>query len=1115
MLQRYLVFCSLIYILGCSANEKQSLQFQLLPASKTGINFENTITENDSVNLFDYYYIYNGSGVAVGDINNDGLLDLFFGGNMVTSKMYLNKGSLVFQDITSAAGLETDSWVMGVTMVDINADQLLDIYLNIAGPSSQRMDNLLFVNRGPDHNGIPIFEEAAAEYGINDPSFSVQSAFFDYDRDGDLDLFVLTNRVDKIDKTQISQNGKAITNGTTIDHLYENIGYIDSLGHPLYVKRDTTSGISHEGYGLGLGIDDLNQDGWPDIYVANDFMPDEKIYINQGNGKFEERAKDFLPTQSYNGMGVDIADVNNDLRPDIVVVDMLPDNNDRRKSMIGAMKPQAFHLRKKEGYQAQYVRNTLQLNRGKDPTGQLYFSEVSQVAGVHATDWSWGPLLADFDNDGDQDLFITNGFVKDMTDLDYVNFRASKSYFGTKEAKVDREKRLMEALTEVKISNFLYQNQGNLEFEDVTIPAGINTPSFSNGAVYADLDADGDLDIVTNEINAPALVYENTSRQDNAYLKIKLKGRGLNTQATGARIIAVTDRSKFYQYVSPTRGYLSSIQGEVQLGFGQDTLLQSLSVLWPDGKQQELTDISLNQSIEVNYSPEGEASLARTVDAVPYFETISTLIDYDHQENAYNDFDRDPLLLQMYSRNGPCISVGEIDDKQGKDLYIGGSHGIAPTLFFQDQNGFFQKTAFPAGEEKYEDVASLLFDFDQDEDEDLYVVSGGSEFEAGSPNYQDRLYINDGKGNFSKSNALPEINASGSCVQGADFDKDGDIDLFVGGRYLPGAYPLSPRSYLLRNDGNKYEDITSTVAGLPKVGMVTSALWSDFDNDGWVDLILVGEWMPLTIFRNVEGVLQKMENISPHSEGWWNVIKEGDFDNDGDIDYVAGNLGNNQDYKASKDQPFVLYADDFDQNGKIDPIFAGYMKSHANGDAQLFPFHGKDDLARQITAYKRVFPSYQQYSEATIKQVLSDEMMTKAQTFKAHTFSTSLFINAGKGVFQQVELPVEAQVAPVHAILVEDINLDGNLDLIIAGNHNSSENTYGAQNAFLGTCLLGTGKNTFSILSPAESGLYLNKAVKALSTFDSNSGANILVAAVNAGALITLKRSSKPILLIE
>lgn len=1115
MLQRYLVFLFLISLLGCSGHEKQSLQFQLLPASKTGINFQNTITENDSVNLFDYYYIYNGSGVAVGDVNNDGLPDLFFGGNMVTSKMYLNTGALAFQEITLDAGLKTDSWVMGVTMVDINADQLLDIYLNIAGPLDQEMNNLLYVNQGLDSNGIPIFKEAAAEYGINDPSFSVQSAFFDYDRDGDLDLFVLTNRVDKIDKTLISQNGKAITNGRTIDHLYENIGYIDSLGHPFYVKRDTTSGISHEGYGLGLGIDDLNQDGWPDIYVANDFMPDEKIYINQGNGKFEERAKDFLPTQSYNGMGVDIADINNDLRPDIMVVDMLPDNNDRRKSMIGAMKPRAFHLRKEEGYQAQYVRNTLQLNRGNDPTGQLYFSEVSQVAGVHATDWSWGPLLADFDNDGDRDLFITNGFVKDMTDLDYVNFRASQSYFGTTEAKVDREKRLMEALTEVKISNFLYQNQGNLEFEDVTISAGLHTPSFSNGAVYADLDADGDLDIVTNEINAPALVYENTSRAGNAYLKIKLRGSSLNTQAIGARIVATTGSSTFYQYVSPTRGYLSSIQEEVHLGLGKDTILQSLTVLWPDGKQQELTAVQLNQSIEINYSPRREEQQIDAVVATPFFEPASTLIDYTHHENTYSDFDRDPLLLQLYSRSGPCISVGGIDDKTGKDLYIGGSHGTAPTLFFQDQNGNFQKSIFPAGEEKYEDVASLLFDFDQDQDQDLYVVSGGSEFEQGSPNYQDRLYINDGKGNYSKSSALPEVNASGSCVQGADFDQDGDIDLFVGGRFSPGAYPLSPRSYLLRNDGDKYEDITSTVAGLPKVGMVTSALWSDFDHDGWVDLILVGEWMPLTIFRNVQGVLQKMENVSPNSEGWWNVIQAGDFDHDGDIDYVAGNLGNNQDYKASKNQPFVLYADDFDQNGKIDPIFAGYMKSQANGDTKLFPFHGKDDLARQITAFKRVFPSYQQYSEATIEQVLSAEMMAQAQTFKAHTFSTSLFINAGKGRFEKVALPFEAQVAPAHAILVEDINQDGNLDLIIAGNHNSSEHTYGAQNAFLGTCLLGTGRNTFDVLSAAESGLYLNKAVNGLSAFDSNSGANILVVAVNDGALITLKRTSKPMLTVE
>ncbi len=1107
MLQRLFTFYCLLSLFGCDSDQAPSLSFQLRPAQQTGIDFENTISENDSVNLFDYYYIYNGSGVGVGDLNNDGLPDLFFGGNMVSSRMYLNQGSFTFQDITAQAGLTTDHWVMGVAMVDINADDFLDLYLSIGGPDDRpsSMENLLFINQGVGPGGVPVFEEAATDYGLNDPSFSVQSAFFDYDRDGDLDLFVLTNRVDNVDKTMIAENGKPITNGATIDHLYENRGYIDSLGHPFYVRRATSCGIDQEGYGLGLAIDDLNQDHWPDVYVANDFMPDDKVYINLGNGTFEERAKNFLPTQSYNGMGVDIADFNNDLRPDIVVLDMLPDNNDRRKSMIAAMKPREFNLRQRNHYQAQYIRNTLHLNRGNDRSGRSYFSEIGQLAGIHATDWSWGPLLADFDNDGDRDLYITNGFVKDMTDLDYINFRASQSYFGTKEAKMQREKGLMASLTEVKISNFLFQNQGNLQFRDVTATAGMNRPSFSNGAIYADLDGDGDLDIVSNEINAPALVYENTGKVNNSYLKIKLKGPGLNTKGIGTKIIATTNNREIYHYVAPTRGYLSSLNAAITIGLGKDTLLPSLKLLWPDGRQQILTKVAVNQSLEISYAPTVTGPSTREGASTPLLQPVNDLIHYRHQENYYNDFDRDPLLLRTYSRNGPCISVGAIDEMGGIDIYIGGSRGHEPALFVQDREGHFQKKSFLRGEEKYEDVASLLFDFDGDQDNDLYVVSGGSEFEAGSPNLQDRLYINDGKGHFSKSDALPEVNSSGSCVQGADFDRDGNMDLFIGGRFSPGQYPLPPRSYLLQKNGKRFEDITSSVAGLSQIGMVTSALWSDFDEDGWIDLLLVGEWMPFTIFRNESGKLRKMDPIVPNSRGWWNIIKEGDFDNDGDRDYVAGNLGLNQDYQARPERPFVLYADDFDQNGKIDPIFAGYLRHRANGTFQQFPFHGRDDLAGQIPAFKGVFPSYQQYSEATLQKVLSPTMRQEARTYEAHTFSSSLFINTGDGSFQIVELPVAAQFAPIHAILVEDLDQDGNEDLLLAGNHNQSENTYGAQNVSLGTCLLGNGKNEFEALLPAESGLFLNDDVRTLSLLPINSGKRFVLVGINSGPLVILE----------
>ncbi len=541
-----LLCCFISFLLSCNSDQPKSAKFILLSPELSGIDFVNRISESDTINLFDYYYIYNGSGVAVGDLNNDDLPDLFFGANMVSSKFYLNKGSFHFQDVTNLSGLTTNSWVMGVTLVDVNSDDLLDIYLCVAGPSimDNTMENLLFINTGPDDTGIPHFVESAKEYGINDGYFSVQSVFLDYDVDGDLDLFVLTNEVNNIDKTFVVENGNAVTKGKTVDHLYENIGIVDSLGHPFFIKRDTSCGITDEGYGLGLGVDDFNGDNFPDIYVANDFMPDDKLYINQGDGMFKEMGSDFLPTQSYNGMGVDIADVNGDLLPDIMVLDMLPDNNNRRKSMIAGMKHQAFQLRKDKNYQAQYLRNTLHLNMGTDQKDALYFTDIGQLAGVHATDWSWGPLFADFDNDGDRDLFITNGFVKDMTDLDYINYRASQSYFGTKEAKKDREKIMMDGLTEVKISNYLFENRGALRFNNITSKCGINNPSFSNGAIYADLDLDGDLDIVTNEINATALVYENVSPGNNNYLTIELHGEGLNAQAIGAKVLAITDQSK-------------------------------------------------------------------------------------------------------------------------------------------------------------------------------------------------------------------------------------------------------------------------------------------------------------------------------------------------------------------------------------------------------------------------------------------------------------------------------------------------------------------------------------------------------------------------------------------
>ena len=1110
LVHRLLILLTFLGLLSCGTKSDTSFKFVHLDAERTGVDFSNTITENDSINLFDYYYIYNGSGVAVGDLNNDDLPDLFFGGNMVGSELYLNQGSLSFQKITQQAGLKTTSWIMGVNLVDINADRLLDIYLCVAGPTKdvKARRNLLFVNQGIDSDGIPHFEEAAAAYGLDDHSFSVQSAFFDYDRDGDLDVFVLTNRVDQIDKTYIVQNGVSLTNGETIDHLYENMGYQPHLGHPFYERKDTSFGIATEGYGLGVAIDDLNSDGWPDIFVANDFMPNDFIYLNQSDGTFKEMGKDFLPTQTYNGMGVDIADVNNDLLPDIMVLDMLPDNNDRRKSMIAGMETQKFRMRMEAGYQPQYIRNTLQLNRGTNSKGRPYFSDIGQLSGVHATDWSWGPLFADFDNDGDRDIFITNGFVKDMTDLDYINFRASKSYFGTKEAKVERTKKLMDALVEVKIPNFLYRNEGNLAFSDVSKSSGIAIPSFSNGAIFADLDDDGDLDIVTNDINSNALLFENKLNDGASYLKIKLKGSDLNTMALGTKIYIDTGERQLYNFVSPTRGYLSNISSGIHVGLGKDTLVEEIKINWPDGKQQLLYNIPTNQVIEITYQKTDEIASNTPSLSTPHYEVIDSPIKYLSAENDYNDFDRDPLLLMRYSRQGPCLSVGNIDQSGGDDLFIGGSTGNAPVLFMQNESGQFQKKTFIPGEEIYEDVASTLFDYDGDGDLDLYVVSGGIEFEENAPQYQDRLYINDGSGNFQRSDRLPLMNSSGSCVTISDFDKDGDLDLFVGGRVSPGSYPTPPRSYLLVNEAGRYVDRSNDVAGLSNIGMVSDALWDDYNNDGWDDLLLVGEWMPFTIYNNRNGTLEKLEHSSfNHTKGLWNVLEAIDLDGDGDNDYIAGNQGMNQDFKASPQKPLKLYADDFDQNGKIDPILAHFMKDKVDGKEKLFPFHGMDDLFKQVVGFRKLFQSYQQFSEAPFDQVLTDKMLQNAQVFEAQTLASTYFINLGNGRFDPVELPKEAQLAPIRAITTEDFNDDGRIDLIVAGNNNNSENTYGSYNTALGMALLHTDGRQWQPIPPWQSGLFLNQDIRSFTKIKTVNQEELLLIGVNDAKPICLKKT--------
>jgi hypothetical protein len=1119
-MKNYFLFPNIAFILvllmaSCSIKQENNELFRRLSHDRTGISFSNTIIENDSVNVLDFYYCYNGGGVGIGDFDNDGLQDIFFTGNMVSSKLYLNKGYLKFEDITEAAGVATKGWIMGISLVDINNDGWLDIYLNVAGPGQKNeYRNLLFINEGLNSLGIPSFSEAAAQYGLADNSFSVQSAFLDYDRDGDLDMFLLTNRVDFSDKSFIHPSNYPATKGVTTDRLYKNIGIPDTLDHPFYIDVSEEAGIKYEGYGLGLAIDDLNADGWPDIYVANDFMPNDLIYINQQDGTFNDYSSQSQRHQSYNGMGVDIADINNDLLPDIMVVDMLPKSNERRKSMMSGMNYEKFLMEQEAGYVPQFMRNTLQLNQGKDAEGTTHFSDISQLAGVHDTDWSWAPLMADFDNDGLRDIYITNGFVKDITDLDFINYKApAVSMFGPQESKQEKRRKTIELLKGVKVSNFIFKNQGDFSFQDLTEDWGVDIPSYSNGAAYADLDNDGDLDIIINNINDNAFIFENQSKHINKeshFLQLLLRGSEKNRSGLGAKVIVYTDSTSQYYYHSPVKGYLSSMHTPVHFGIGKHLLVDSLKITWNDGKCQLLKNIKVNQVLTIDYQEAKLCDATHDVDQNKAFRKANNdfSIQYQHIENRHNDFNRDPLLPRMFSRDGPGIAIGDIDLKNGQDFFIGGSAGNAGTLFLQTEDETFTKRSFDTTEVNSEDMGVLFFDCDNDGDLDLYVVSGGSEFKKGAEEYQDRLYINDGAGNFTRNiRSLPRITSSGSCVVGVDFDKDGDIDLFIGGRYDPGAYPTAPKSFLLENRNGTFHDKTEEKAkDLASIGMVTSAVWTDFDDDGWIDLIVVGEWMPITFFQNQRG---KLVNITAkaglaNTKGWWNSIYPADIDQDGDIDYIVGNMGLNNDYKPTPEFPINLFAYDYDANGKVEPFLFRYQKNK-KGKQELVPFHGRDDLLKQLVMLKKKFQNYESYAHAGFAEIIPPDKFPKTNKFTAERFESCIIENKGGGKFILRALPVEVQLSSVYGILADDFNQDDKVDLLLAGNSYASEVMYGWQDASLGLCLWGDGNGYFTAVKPENSGFFLNKDIKGFASLHNKNGEKIVLAAANSDSLVALK----------
>ncbi|MHA6246765.1 VCBS repeat-containing protein [Pontibacter sp. CAU 1760] len=1080
---------------GCNQKQEPTL-FQLLSADETGITFSNTLPENDTLNAIEYDYLYNGAGVAIGDIDNDGLQDIFFGGNEVSSRLYLNKGNLQFEDITEKAGVATDRWVTGVSMVDVNSDGHTDIYVCVAGPKkTAAKPNMLFVN-----NGDGTFTESAQAYGLADTGYSTQAAFLDYDKDGDLDMYLLTNALENFPRNN-SRMKKLKGQAKSTDRLYRN------NGDNTFTDVSKEAGILIEGYGLGVGIADINNDGWPDIYAANDFITNDILYISNGDGTFTNRAEQYLKHQSWNAMGTDIADFNNDGLLDIVTVDMMPPDNQREKTMIAAGNYDRFRHNLTLGYQPQYIRNTLQLNNGNGT-----FSEVGQLAGIHRTDWSWAPLFADFDNDGQRDLLITNGYRKDVTNLDFIIYQRQEAQFGDKAHQSKIMAKTIKELAGVKVHNYIYQNTGNLTFADKSAEWGLDAPSYTNGTAFADLDNDGDLDLVMNNIDQPAFIYRNTASQlpGRHYLRIKLEGDTKNKAGLGAKLTLQHGGQQLFHDHSTYRGYKSTVENVVHFGLGNSTQADTLKVVWPDGRQQILPNIKADQVLTVRYA---NATLPTPAEAQPILATMfqeqdsmATGIGYRHIEKDFVDFKLQPLLMQKYSQGGPGIAVGDVNGDGLEDFYVGGSSDAPGKLYLQQAGGRFRESPWHDGTKHGDDMGSLLFDADGDGDLDLYVVSGGSEFKAGDAAYQDRLYRNDGKGNFTlDTQALPDTKASGSAVVAADYDQDGDLDLFVGGRVVPQRYPLPAKSYILQNNGGRFTDVTAKVCpALAEIGLVTAALWTDADQDGKIDLLVAAEWMPVTWLRNENGKFVDRTAASglQGAVGWWNSLAAGDFDQDGDMDYIAGNFGLNSDYKASPKEPITITAKDFDGNGSIDPVLGHYLLG------QNYPVHPRDALSDQIVSMRRRFKSFAEYASTGYDKLFTEEELAGAYVAKANHLQSSYIENLGKGKFRIQALPVQAQVAPVYGITVNDYNHDGNLDLLLTGNNYGTEIQTGWYDASIGLSLQGDGKGNFIPVPVTQSGFFVDTDAKGLAEITLADGSILVLSAANQGPLRTFRHTA-------
>lgn len=1067
-------------LISCdSKTENNSTLFELLSSEKTKIDFINNITYTNEFNIYTYRNFYNGGGVGLGDVNNDGLLDIYLTANQLPNRLYINKGNFVFEDVTETAKLSGNrAWSTGVSMVDINSDGWLDIYVcNSGDVYGDNRQNEFFIN-----NGDGTFSENAEEMGLADPGLSTHAAFFDYDKDGDLDVYLLNNSFTAVSTFNFQKKFRDKRDQKGGDKLFRN----DS-GKFIDVSEEAGIFGSEIGFGLGVSVADLDKDGWLDLFISNDFFERDYIYMNNGDGTFSEDLENQMRSTSLSSMGSDVADITADGLPEIFVTDMLAKSDDRYKTTMTFENWDKYQYNLKNGYYRQNTRNTLHLNNGISFGNKLTFSEVGRLAGVEATDWSWSALITDFDNDGHKDLFVANGLAQDIHDQDYLNFISDEEIkkMIVKKNGVDYKK-LVELVPVNRISNCVFAGDSNLGFKDVADSWGLDTPSHSSGSAYGDLDNDGDLDLIVNNINMPPFVYKNKSTEllkENNYLKVKLIGEKNNINAVGAKVTIKSDEQIFYLEQSPIRGFQSTVDNIVHFGLGEISSIDSLIVDWYYGKRSVLTNISVNQTVVISESeaqkPEHKEEQKNNKSI---FKNVSEIIDLDylHVENTYVDFDRDRLLYHMRSTEGPKLDIGDVNNDGLMDFYIGGAKNSAGKLFLNiGQNKYKSSNEDIFEKDKQsEDSQVVFFDTDNDGDLDLYVSSGGVEYSSSSYALFDRLYINDGFGEFTRSSQLlPTSNPeSTSVVIPNDFDNDGDIDLFVGIRLKPGSIGVPQNGYILENNGKgEYKDVTLELAPeMIGLGMITDAKWADFDNDDDYDLIIVGEWMGIKLFENDNSNFTEISKDVglKNTSGWWNRIVSSDIDNDGDIDFIVGNHGLNSRFKASVEAPISCYVNDFDNNGSIEQIVCNY------NEGKSYPLVLRHDLIKQLPHLKKKYVYYTNYKGQTIEDVFTEKELEGSIVHEVTMLESVLLINNGDASFKIKPLPTESQFAPIYAISASDFDKDGVVDLVLGGNLYNVKPEIGSYDASYGQFLKGTGNCDFTVFSMGESGFFLDGEIR-------------------------------------